>query len=303
MVCCPRTKAVDMCCEKLFGAQSRMVDCWDNEAVSDEMVFAVCDMMKDAYPELKETADRVSKTVHIEETRFAHTLDIGLEKLEALLEQRRVKRPGSFQALRHIRDASRFHAGCRAGQRIQFDQSGFDRAMAEQRERARASWKGAAKQTANPAYQQLPKSVFEGYLETRSEDCEVLAIIKDGQGVQELKAGEEGEVILDHTPFYAEAGGQVGDRGTFYSDELNAVVAEVKGTYYPVQGVRAHQVIVTSDSKSQPPHKTRKGGAAAEVGDKVDAVVDTGIREVHHAQSHRHASCYRPGCARCWASM
>src|SRR5215467_13187432 len=114
-------------------------------------------------------------------------------------------------------------------QGVVFDQTGFDRAMQTQRERARASWKGAAKQTANPTYQQLPKSVFEGYLQTRSEDCEVLAIIKNGQGVQELKPGEEGEVILDHTPFYAESGGQVGDRGTFYSDELNTVVAEVTG--------------------------------------------------------------------------
>jgi alanyl-tRNA synthetase len=146
--------------------------------------------------------------------------------------------------------------------------------MDQQRSRARASWKGAAKQTANPAYQQLPKSVFEGYLQTRSEDCEVLAIIRNGQGVQELKPGEEGEVILDHTPFYAESGGQVGDRGTLYSDELNAVVAEVQGTYYPVQGVRAHQVIAKQTFR---------------VGDKVDAVVDTSIRQStmrNHTATH-----------------
>jgi alanyl-tRNA synthetase len=102
----------------------------------------------------------------------------------------------------------------------------------------------------------------------------VLAIIKNGQGVRELKPGEEGEVILDHTPFYAESGGQVGDRGTFYSDELNAVVAEVKGTYYPVQGVRAHQVIAKQTLR---------------VGDKVDAVVDTGIRQStmrNHTATH-----------------
>src|SRR5438128_1956448 len=166
-----------------------------------------------------------------------------------------------------IQDAAR-------DQGLEFDQHGFDRAMAEQRERARASWKGAAKQTANPAYQQLPKSIFEGYLQTRSEDCEVLAIIKNGQGVHELKPGEEGEVILDHTPFYAESGGQVGDRGTLYSDELNAVVAEVQGCYYPVQGVRAHQVIVKSSLL---------------VGDKVDAVVDTSIRQAtmrNHPATH-----------------
>jgi alanyl-tRNA synthetase len=239
-----------------------------------EMVFAVRDMMKDAYPELNETAERVSKTVQIEETRFAHTLDVGLEKLEALLAQGELSGKEAFKLydtfgmpLDFMQDAARDRG-------VEFDQSSFDRAMAEQRDRARASWKGAGKQTANPAYQQLPKSVFEGYLQTRSENCEVLAIIKNGQGVQELKPGEEGEVILDHTPFYAEAGGQVGDRGMFYSDELNALVAEVRGTYYPVQGVRAHQV-----SAKQ----------LLRVGDKVDAVVDTGIREStmrNHTATH-----------------
>jgi len=86
---------------------------------------------------------------------------------------------------------------------IKFDDAGFDSAMEEQRQRARAYWKGAAKQTANPVYQKLPKSIFEGYRQTRSDGCEVLAIISNGLGVQELTAGEKGEIILDHTPFYA----------------------------------------------------------------------------------------------------
>jgi alanyl-tRNA synthetase len=146
--------------------------------------------------------------------------------------------------------------------------------MNAQRSRARASWKGAAKQTANPAYQQLPKSDFEGYCQTRTENCEVLAIIHNGQGAKELKTGDEGEIILDHTPFYAESGGQVGDRGSLYSDELNTVVAEVKGCYYPVQGVRAHQVIAKQPIR---------------VGDKVDAVVSTETRQAtmrNHTATH-----------------
>jgi alanyl-tRNA synthetase len=159
-------------------------------------------------------------------------------------------------------------------QGIAFDQAGFDRAMAEQKSRARASWKGASKQTANPAYQQLPKSVFEGYRQTRSDGCEVLAIIHDGQGAQELRAGESGEVILDHTPFYADSGGQVGDKGWFFSDDHNTVVAEVTGCYAPIQGVRAHQIIAKQTLR---------------VGDKVDAVVNADVRRStmrNHTATH-----------------
>jgi alanyl-tRNA synthetase len=280
-----------------------------------QMVFAVRDLMIDAYPELNETVDRVSKAVLAEETRFAHTMEVGLEKLEEELavsradfeiadaarkdiktgryepsveQSQQMKEPLSAPILAgdkafklydtfgmpldFMQDAAR-------DQGIAFDRAGFDHAMDEQKARARASWKGAAKQTANPAYQQLPKSEFEGYRQTRSENCEVLAIISkvnghNGQGVKELKPGEEGEVILDHTPFYAEAGGQVGDRGWFYSDDHNTIVADVKGCYYPIQGVRAHQVIAKK---------------AIHVGDKVDAVVNTDVREAtmrNHTATH-----------------
>jgi alanyl-tRNA synthetase len=241
-----------------------------------QMVFSVRDLMQDAYPQLNETADRVSKAVLVEETRFAHTMDVGLEKLETLLKgsvgelagEDAFKLYDTFgMPLDFMQDAAR-------DQGIAFDRAGFDRAMEEQKTRARASWKGAAKQTANPAYQQLPKSEFEGYRQTRSDGCEVLAILHNGQGAQELKAGESGEVILDHTPFYAEAGGQVGDRGWLYSDDHNTVIAEVKGCYYPIQGVRAHQVVAKQ---------------AIRVGDKLDAVVNTDIRQAtmrNHTATH-----------------
>src|SRR5580700_8191695 len=274
-----------------------------------QMVFAVRDLMNDAYPELNETAERVSKAVLAEETRFAHTMEVGLQRLEQdlreardtydnvktlLSDPARIVPPGALATVKTDLEQDRnqlegelkngpVYDGAKAfklydtfgmpkdfiedacrDQGIVFDKAGFDAAMEEQKQRARASWKGAAKQTANPEYQKLPASDFEGYHRTRSDSAEVLALMKDGHGVQELKVGEQGEAILDHTSFYAEAGGQVGDRGWFYSDDHNTVVAEVTGTYYPIQGVRAHKVVA-----KQPIH----------VGDKVDAVVNAEVRE------------------------
>ena len=150
---------------------------------------------------------------------------------------------------------------------ITFDGDGFDASMQEAQARARASWKGGSKKTASPAYQALPRTVFEGYRKTLTTGAEVLAIIKadngTGVGVQELKPGERGDIVLDHTTFYADAGGQVGDVGWLYSDDHNTIVAEVEGVTYPVQGVRAHRVMA-----KQPIH----------VGDKVDAMVNAEVR-------------------------
>ncbi len=239
-----------------------------------EIVFAVRDLMQDAYPELNETCERVSKTVLAEEVRFGHTMNVGLEKLEALIRESRLSGQEAFKLYDTFGMPLDFMQDAARDQGIKFDQAGFDRAMDEQKSRARASWKGAAKQTANPAYQQLPKSEFEGYRQTRSEGCEVLAIIHNGQGAQQLKPGDEGEIILDHTPFYAESGGQVGDRGWLYSDDHNTIIAEVKGCYSPIQGVRAHQVIAKQPIR---------------IGDKVDAVVNAEIREStmrNHTATH-----------------
>ena len=178
-------------------------------------------------------------------------------------------------------------------QGVLVDQQGFENALQNQREKAKASWKGVARKTPSPAYKELAPSIFEGYTGTRSQNCQVLALMHEGRSVFELRAREEGEVILDHTPFYAESGGQVGDRGwivapghhlpnlspsvriDYFGYQISPyLLAEVKGCYYPVQGVRAHQVIAKQ---------------AIRVGDKVDAVVDTGIREAtmrNHTATH-----------------
>jgi len=285
-----------------------------NKPFLNQMAFSVRDLMQDAYPELIESAERVSKAILAEELRFAHTISeglahwreglAGLSRLQDGIMVRLMNSPDVKQPKDGIWTLDDVRAFNRDGMQLIYpgadafklydtyglpkdfiedycrdlgvtlDVEGFDRAMAEQRDRARASWKGAAKQTASPEYQKLPTSVFEGYRQTRSEGCEVLALLKGGQGVKELRPGEEGEVILDHTPFYAEAGGQVGDRGWLYSDDHNTVVAEVTGVYYPIQGVRAHKVTAKQ---------------AIRVGDKVDAVVDTGIREAtmrNHTATH-----------------
>jgi len=289
-----------------------------------EMVFTVRDLMQDAFPELVETTGGAAKIVFAEEERFGRALRIGLDGLrEALRAQnlipasefRELSRlnPGATEAqwqaltggrLRHFDGHTAFYFTstfgmprdfiedfCRDND-VEFDPLGYEKALAEEQTRARASWKGAAKKTANPAYQQLPKSRFEGYGQTRSDGCEVLAIIRDGQGVQELKAGESGEVILDHTPFYAESGGQVGDRGWFYSDDHNTVVADVTGCYSPVQGVRAHQVVVKGGSSKTPPsfaQNAKEGWGTLRVGDRVDAVVDAERRVAtmrNHTATH-----------------
>jgi alanyl-tRNA synthetase len=284
-----------------------------------EMVFAVRDLMKDAYPELIESANRVAEMIKGEETRFAHTLDIGLEKLDSdlrdLLEAHanvkelmsdptKVLSPEGYEPVREILEQDReiiegeldrgpIYSGEKAfklydtfglpldfmidaarDRGIGFDQAGFDAAMDEQRHRAQASWKGGSKATASPLYQSLPRTEFEGYHKTLTTGAEVLAIIKPnnggGVGAQELNPGERGEIVLDHTPFYADAGGQVGDVGWLYADDHNTIVAEVEGATYPVQGVRAHRVVA-----KQPIH----------VGDKVDAMVND---EVRHSTMRNH---------------
>ncbi|HWR37829.1 MAG TPA: alanine--tRNA ligase [Clostridia bacterium] len=258
-----------------------------NKPFLSEMVDAVCNEMQEAYPELKDSAERVKKVILTEETRFAHTLDIGLKRLEddlAPLVEAKSENPQAramysgekaFKLYDTFGLPLDFMVDSARDQGILFDQAGFDRAMEEQRTRAQASWKGGAgKAVASPVFGALPATVFEGYKQTETQDCEVLAIIKGGQGVQELKAGEAGEIVLDHTTFYADSGGQVGDKGWLYASDHNTVVAEVKGVHAPVQGVRAHQVVA----------RTR-----IVVGDKVDAVVDRELREAtmrHHTGTH-----------------
>ena len=211
-----------------------------------EMVYAVRDLMQGAYPELVDSAERVAKVVEAEEKQFDRVLKIGLSRLNEELR-------GAFTGdkafhlyetfglpLDFMTDAAR-DAG------IAFDQDGFERARAEEQARARASWKGGSQKTASPAYRDLPKTIFEGYRQLNSSNCEVLAIVKNSVGVPAAKSGEEVEIVLDHTSFYGDSGGQVGDTGVFLALDGNSIAAEIIACTLPLQGVRAHRAVLKQD--------------------------------------------------------
>ena len=237
-----------------------------------EMVYAVRDLMSGAYPELKDSAARVAKVVEAEEKQFDRVLKYGLQKMvEMLAEIDQLK--GTSEKLHRLSEtvdrASAVHKVLTGEQGfhlyetfglpidfmietardagIAFDMEGFERARAEEQARARASWKGGAQKTASPAFRDLPKTIFEGYRQLNSTNCEVLAIVKGGVGVPAAKAGEEVEVVLDHTSFYGDSGGQIGDTGFLLALDGNLVVAEVTGCVLPVQGVRAHKAVLKQD--------------------------------------------------------
>jgi len=157
---------------------------------------------------------------------------------------------------------------------IAFDMEGFERAKEEEQARARASWKGGAQKSANPVFQTLPKTEFEGYSALRVDGARVLALVKDGVGVQSLAPGDQGEVVLDATSFYADSGGQIGDTGVLYASDHHTVVAEVRGATKPVQGVFAHKVLAKQ---------------TIALGDEVDTAVNGEIRtatERNHTGTH-----------------
>ena len=236
-----------------------------------EMVYAVRDEMGAAYPELKESVDRVAKVVLAEEQQFARTLELGLRQMN---EETLRSGVAAFRLYETFGMPLDFMVDAARDAGIQFDMDGFERAKEEEQARARASWKGGSQKSAAPVYRELAKTEFEGYSSLTVEGAKVLALVKDGVGVPELKAGEQGEVVLDATSFYADSGGQVGDIGWLYSDDHNTVVADVFGATKPVQGVFAHRV---------------KARETLAVGDTVDTVVDAENRratERNHTGTH-----------------
>jgi len=237
------------------------------------MSAAVRAEMKEAYPELEETAVRVNRVLDEEERRFSRTVEVGLKKLDPLLAAKIVPGPEAFKLYDTYGLPRDFIEDVTRDAGVQVDWPGFDAAMQEQRTRAKASWKGANKEIAKPVYAKLAdtfKTEPDFYFGTKVTDCLIEAIVtKDGQ-VNEIKAGTDAEIVLDRTSIYSESGGQVADVGGFYDNSGSLEVAEVRGAYYPVSRLVAHKIVAKEDLR---------------VGDRVSTVADP-YRRARNMRNH-----------------
>jgi alanyl-tRNA synthetase len=214
-----------------------------------DLTQAVVARMKGAYPELVSHAETVARVVGVEEERFGTTLKQAFAIFEDIV--RDLPRGG------HVPGAEAFRLYDTYGLPLDFteelardrglgvDAAGFEQELAAQQERARQSSKlGAVK--GDPVYMKLAeeggRTDFLGYSTLAVEEARVLAVLRGGAPAPRLDAGEEGQIVLDRTPFYAMAGGQVGDRGVIASD---GSAAEVTDTTSPLPGLYLHQVRVT----------------------------------------------------------
>src|SRR3989454_1433268 len=172
-------------------------------------------LMGDAYPELPLKQEHVVRVLQTEEERFAETLENGMRILEAALAQARANGSKTLPGLTAftLYDTFGFPLDLTADvcreRGITVDQAGFDAAMEKQRERARAA---SSFKMADGLVYRGAKTIFDGY-DTLAEEARVVALYRDGSPVDALSTAQSGVVVLDRTPFYAESGGQVGDRG------------------------------------------------------------------------------------------
>jgi alanyl-tRNA synthetase len=194
----------------------------------------VAELMKPAYPELMESVQRVARVVKEEEHRYATTFLVA-EKVfhDEMKSAQSGVLPGAVAfklydtyglALDEQEEMAREFG-------LSIDTGGFKTEMEKQRERARASWKGAEKAQIAPVYQELRekgRTQFLGYDTLENPSARIAGIIVDQKPVDEAPAGAHAEIVLDQTPFYAEAGGQVGDHGAFYAPGTGEKVADVE---------------------------------------------------------------------------
>ncbi|MBN7827064.1 alanine--tRNA ligase [Bowmanella dokdonensis] len=235
-----------------------------------QLVAALVGQMGQAYPELKEQQANIERVLKVEEEQFARTLDRGMQILgDALKELKGDTVPGEL--VFKLYDTYGFPADLtndvarEKGYKI--DEAGFEAAMAEQRKRAQAASNFGADY--NTQLTSMASSDFTGY-EAEAGHARVLELFNLDKAVDELSTGEQGMVVLDNTPFYAESGGQVGDTG---------VLRLLNGVFRVTDTVKIGDAIA------------HKGVAETgiRVGDTVDAQIDAQRRQaikLNHSATH-----------------
>ncbi len=235
------------------------------------LVADLARLMGEAYPELVAARTRVEQVLRQEEERFAETLEHGMEVLEAAL--RKEDRMLEGETVFRLYDTYGFPLDLTADiareRGFTVDIAGFQAAMEQQRERARA----ASRFTMQAGVEYRGQATeFEGYERLRTGDAEILALYREGASVASLEAGEQGVVVLDRTPFYAESGGQVGDAGELVSGNGSFVVEDTQKIQAGVFG-----------------HKGRLAAGRLAVGERLSAQVDGALRQrtaYNHSATH-----------------
>ncbi|KQR86044.1 alanine--tRNA ligase [Burkholderia sp. Leaf177] len=236
-----------------------------------KLVADLVEQMGAAYPELKEAQTRVTDVLRQEEERFFETIEHGMSMLETALAELDAK--GSKQLdgelAFKLHDTFGFPLDLTADvcreRGITVDEAAFDEAMARQREQARSAGKFKSAQGLEYAGE---KTTFHGYENEIFDDAKIVAIYVDGVSAKEAQPGQQAVVVLDHTPFYAESGGQAGDQGVLANAAVRFTVADTLKVQSDVVG---H-------------HGTVEQGTL-KVGDVVKAEIDT-ARRLRTARNH-----------------
>lgn len=243
------------------------------------LVPVVGDIMGSHYQEVVEKREFIEKVIRTEEERFHETLSEGLSLLTGLVEaakksgEPRISGEDAFKLYDTYGFPYDLTEDFALEHGMQVDHEGFERAMEEQRQRARAARQdsGSMNVQGGPLSELAVKSEFVGYNELVVKS-KIAAIIHGNEFVDMIGAGEECSVILEHTPFYAESGGQISDHGRLFNDKLSA---DVKDVVKAPQGQHVHIVHIHS--------------GMLKLGDIVTAEVDRGLREdivKNHTATH-----------------
>ena len=240
------------------------------QAFFHKLVADLVKEMGDAYPELREKQTQIEEVLKAEETRFAQTLETGMVLLENALSGSLKRLDGEI--IFKLYDTYGFPYDLTADicreRELEMDEDGFNKAMDEQRARARAAQNFKANTQLDYNGQDTQ---FKGYSE-RKVNATVIALYKDSEAVTELHEGETGAIVLDQTPFYAESGGQVGDVGYILAGENRFEVRDTQKIKAAVFGQFGVQV-----------------SGSLKVGDSVLAEIDNDIRNANmrnHSATH-----------------